>query len=674
MPSSLPPGEPVTESVRARRRQLPEADRFREQFRQLAEAIYRGSIDPYAENRDGEYLYDYDKVAELLKDEIETLKMSDALIGLMLLKESDKTAEAKKHRKIGCYRLIRPSVKALNGIYFGPSATNEFINALHASIKIVLGRSRASLLQHTFKTGIFEIDASEENCVEEKLSAIPRIASDLLIAHIDRRILKLRERIMEENPEKIAENIAALEDLRKAVSGEHTMDISFGFSEIGESESDLWMAVRNAECAANIAALQYKSGDSEPGLKSAAYSHASMMQVLCGAYLSRMKVLDPDSEEPKILDEWKPFFVIAANTKEVRMNPEMIGYHRNPEKFRKTKLYSKLTAEDGIGFQERRDFFREYYDAVNIIDILKNFTEENYDDYLAKIRDIVWAIGLAETELAKPQHDRKKIGGRLHDIQELLEVSLKDDGEKRTGTTRSMAKRLIGAKNPVLIYGDNIGFGIGNQSSYEKSVFHLVYLLGLKSEDFLMMETHPSAADEVIRAKTEIAETDPQFKTEILKIGDEGTRILRSHEERIAKAVEGNPVRNADGGDEATIILDSITCEIPGDEELERRLRIIGNETRMRIAIVYGLKGFETMPTFDKENGTVEARYRRTIFDFIQARERAEEAHVSLKEIEEAGKEELTDALESGDPDLIAKARRKIATRPVKRIDLRNLK
>ncbi len=671
--TSAPPMEPrnslvrptdigVSSSSADRRSVYPEAENFRAQFEQMAEIIHRCSIDASATDTEGEYVFNNEIVRDTLAAEVQTLRSQDALIGLMLLIDGEKngTGERIPHRKIGCYKFIWPSAKSLNDSYLGPSAKDEFDAELHAKIAEVLGKSRASLLKANFKTGIFEIDASLENNVAEKLSAIPREAATLLIKHIDRRLETLLQRITVENPGKIGRNMGALEELKRTIQEKGTIDIAFGFDEVGQTDEGMWLSIRNAECAANIASIEKIDSEEDSDIRFCAtdYSNSAMMKALCYAYMRLNDVLDPESDTNEVLEAWKPFFYYDQESQEIRMNPEMIGKYRKLEKYRQSKEYKQATRtrEEKAAYEDRLAFFGNYYKLINIIDVLKNFTLPTFPHYIRRARNIASLIQEAEAQLRSPSADGENERRLLMQIQSEMEISLKDEGAKIVRTTRAMVKELMQSKGNIIIFGDNIEFGIHNQAGYEASAFGLLRLLGITPEEFVEMAESPDSFHRIIEEKTAALEITPEFKQQILQIGDEGTLRLRANEEKLHDMFPGDSIINADGGDETVVILNPDKCMIPAEPEASRHIQTISYYTRM--------DQISPMPIHQKGNRVTPA-HRKQIIRYLRARGRAEVEHELMKERESAAKANLLEARESGDSAKIRAAMQQIRLNPI---------
>jgi hypothetical protein len=674
------PGNDTHSSHSGERRSAhPEGEKFRAQFSILADMIHRCTVDPLAKRETGEYTYNDEKITETLAAEIETLKSQDALIGLMLLLDREKKGDKRiEKRKVGCYKLVAPSAKALNDIYLGPTAKDEFVTELHAIIAEHLGNNQASLLRATFKTGIFEIDADEENNIESKLSEIPREAANLLLKHIDKRRRSLMERLEQDGLGKIYKNIGALERLRDAITENGKIDIAFGFDDVGKTDSDIWMSIRNAECAANLAAIgnckcptENGNRENEPQLCAANYSHAAMMKALCFAYLSLSEAIDTASAEPKILDDWQPFFRYDPTSMEIRMKEEMIGKYRKLDQYRKSDEYLEATRTEPEKeeFEKKLSFFEAYYKLINVIDVLKNFTAGNFDAYLKRIRRIVTLIQTAETEIQSGTPNGETKRHLLAQIKEQLESSFKDEGAKIVGTTRAMVKALMQNDQSIMIFGDAIDFGILNQRSYESSALRLFNMLDLSPEDIEKMGEDMRAFHAIVEQKTAAAASAPEFEQEILRIGDTGSRQLRKNERDLLGMLSGNPTANADGGDEATVIYNAEECGTLPEEEILRKIQEASYRTKMRIAVVYGMSRISPMPT-----GSVTKEHREQIIRFLTAKHRAEIEHALIKESSISAKAQLRAAYLSGDSTKIKAAKQQSALIPIAALHLRNTK
>ena len=59
-----------------------------------------------------------------------------------------------------------------------------------------------------------------------------------------------------------------------------------------------------------------------------------------------------------------------------------------------------MTAEQRESFENKISFFGQYYERMNIVDVLKPFREDSYGAYQQKVSVIVDLIMRAEGELA----------------------------------------------------------------------------------------------------------------------------------------------------------------------------------------------------------------------------------------------------------------------------------
>ena len=635
---------PIPEVEDERRSIIPERQANRQLFEHTANLIFRYSTDPLKRNEEGLYEMPDDEVREHIEAEVAELLNRSALTSLLLMLEKDHLLK-QRFLKVGSYRFVFPPLRQLNNIYLGPVQTDEFLADVHKAMKEVLTKNKAIVLHSHSKGGSFLVDftngapAPEEtpmNNMEAKLASIETRTMQILFEHIDRRIEHLHGKMKDEDNTDIQENIVKLEDLQEQLeTGDKTVKIALGFENIKSNDPDQgFRAIRNSECAANMAATELNggtngNGQAKIGVIAKQYSDEQLMYRLVTAMQSLGQLLDENRE---IKDEWKNFFQINPRTGYINMKREMIEAYRKKDTFYESETYSSMTEEQKQEFDEKMQFFERYYNTINLVDVIKDFTAENYNQYLAKstrTADLIKkALGAIEQPGSLPSQARETLVELSHE----LEISLKDSGEEVIGTTRQLIKELMDAKNVVLSICDNIGFGGLNQSSYENSATKLLDLLDISKEEWEAANESTAALENLIKTKTTAVKTSQAFKQTMLEIGDIGTKQLRHNEKVLKNAFGGDAIINADGGDETSVLFKSNRgCEFPNSTPgLEKSLLDISVNCRIRIAAIMGDISFEPISGTRKEK-IITPAIRSRILKHIRTLQKAEEAHATIK-------------------------------------------
>lgn len=677
-----------------RRSSFPGMEAHRRLFAKIERIVRRYSIDPHATHENGEYVTDLGTIRKMLEQEVRELSNLDALIPLLrILKEKEWNLND-GDKRIGAYRLVSPTIKDLNDYYLGPNQTDDYIEELHQKIREILGQSNARVLKWHFKGGVFIIDAdkidrSEEDergnieVLEEKLGEIQKIAREVLVVHLKKRRLLLEKKHSMKSQERLAlaqkrdepnghdrqeiaekirtlskeirkldDNISELEEMTGTIeSGEKSIDIAIGLDKLRAGPANNYLSIRNAECAANIATLQKLDPDAlngngkkngVPFVYLREYSHKELFRHLIRAQHSLVRVLNDECIE--VLDDWKPFFIMDEDGY-ARMNPEMINTYRHLDKHRKSDAYKAMTEEQRQTFEEKMTFFDRYYKTMNIVDFLKNFQAYSIDPYLSDIYGIIALISEAEKVLKEEKPDEKKMRNLLEHTSRALEVSLKNDSpvEKRVKTTRAAVKSMMEPGMKVIIFGDNIGFGALNQSAFEQCAIELINMLGISNGEWQEITGQEGKIDkpkleEVLQRKLDDLHENPDFVTKMLSFDDEGTKYLRGIEEKMYRLYGGNPVIDADGGDETRAVYTE--QNVPG---LARKVRdpqseLLEFSVKNNIRIAARVDHFQ-LPAITTEQ--IQEDQRRMILELIHTMEEAEEAHTEIKALNIRGQHRI---------------------------------
>ncbi len=677
-----------------RRSSFPGMEAHRRLFAKIERIIRRYSIDPLATTEEGAYVIDGTTVKKMLEQEVRELSNLDALIPLLrILKEKEWNLN-EGDKRIGAYRLVSPTIKDLNDYYLGPNQTDDYIEELHQKIEEILGQNNARVLKSHFKGGVFIIDAdridrAEEDergnieVLEEKLGEIQKVAREVLVGHLKKRrlllerkhIMKSHERLelaqrrdepnghdqqqiaekirtLSKEIRKLDDNITELEEMTGAIeSGEKSIDIAIGLDKLRAGPANSYLSIRNAECAANIATLQKLDPDvlngngkrnGVPYVYLREYSHKELFRHLIRAQHSLVKVLNAECTE--VLDDWKPFFIMDEDGY-ARMNPEMINTYRHLDKYRKGDGYKAMSEEQQKAFEEKMQFFDRYYKTMNIVDFLKNFQAGSIDAYLSDIYGIIALISEAEKSLKEEKPDENRMRHLLEHTSKALEVSLKNDSpvEKRVKTTRAAIKSMMEPGLKIIIFGDNIGFGALNQSAFEQCAIELINMLGISSGEWQEITGQEGKIDkkkleEVLERKLEALHENPDFVSKMLSFDDEGTKYLRGIEEKLYRLYGGNPVIDADGGDETRAVYTE--QNVPGlarkVKDPQRELLAFSVNNNIRIAA--RVDDFR-LPAITTEQ--IQEEQRRKILELIHTMEEAEEAHTEIKALNIRGQHRI---------------------------------
>jgi len=633
----------------------PERQLNRRLFDNIANLIHRYSHDPFEKDDQGQYTMTDEKVRQFLKAEVAELEKLDPLIPLLLEIENkySQIPVEDGRLKVGSYKIIFPSIKDLNDTYLGPNKTNDLMDEINIAVGKELHTHNAQLLNTNFKGGVFFMDlgpsnghTTEEHAAEmqNQLVRIQEIAKNILIKHLSQHHDDLYERVSEYSLEAISENQRQLTDLKMQLErNEKKVEIAFGFDDI-HTQAGITSSIRNilsAERGANMASRDQqtsrKNGNHHEGVRVRDYQNKDLLvEIMCATLNLYYQILD---EEGELKPGWEEFFTRDGDA--IRMRRSMIQKKRKINQFRDSTEYKTMPEQDREDFEEKFAIFSEYYEQINVVDVLKKFTFDSFPIFSDRIERIIKLIQKAETRLADPESDSESLRYALGQTSHELELSLKDRGKKIIHTTRATIKALMTGENSILVMGDNIGFAGLNQAGYEDSAQRLIETLGLSGED-IQSVVHERAdgrksidrrkMDALVKRKLKKAESTKQFEEVILSIGDEGTTYLRDNEEILYGAFNGNPKLNADGGDETNLLYTEANgCHIPEDPlEIERTLFRISEQAKIRIAAVYGDMSFSKMPEYDHAKG-VPQKTRKEIIRYQRVLQFAEIAHDRIK-------------------------------------------
>jgi len=668
---------------------FPGSDAQRRLFAKIEGILRRYSINPLTKDESGEYVTDIDTVRSFLKKEISDLSEVDALIPLLrLLKEKEWNLN-EGDKRVGAYRIITPTVKDLNDVYLGPNQTDDYIQELHHAIKNILQAQDAPVIKSHFKGGVFIIDVdkietdanqSKIDTLELKLGEIQKAAKEVLLSQLNKRVAylnakkkakaaeirKLNQKLKQGKNEsvekeaqagtkefnKIKENINKVWELSKDVTNNKKgVDVAIGLDTLKAGPVNNYLSIRNAECAANIAALQKLDPEAlngngkkngTPFVYMREYSHKELFKHLIRAQFNLTNVLNASMDD--IHEEWKPFFTMDKNDY-VRMNPDMINTYRHIEKHRLSDEYSMMSKEQQATYEEKMTFFDRYYKTMNIVDFLKNFQTASIDPYLSDIYGIIALVNEAEKLLKEENPDEERMRMLLEHTSRALEVSLKNDSpiEKRVKTTRAAIKAMMEPGMKIMIFGDNICFGAINQSAFEQCAIELINMLGISNSEWQAITDEGKNIDktileDVLEKKLKELHEHPAFVEKMLSFDDEGTKHLRQVEEKMYRLYGGNPVINADGGDETQAVYTE--QNVPG---LMKKMKDPQREL-LHFSLTHNIRIAARVDNFQLPAITtaqIQEEGRRKILELIETMEEAEEAHTEIKSLNAQGEHRI---------------------------------
>lgn len=672
--SALKYAEEKPQKTPERRDTAPREQVNRRLFERVFQYVRRYSISPTEKNGEGQYRLCNEDVRNFLTAETEDLKRQDPLIKLLTLIQSGSVDPLNDDVRIGSYRLVSPSIKHLNDLYLGPNQTDDLVyEDLNKSIEEQLGQNTGEMISSNFKGGVFVMNFSQlrngsgrsaEEVLDAKIEEIHQRAKALLRRHIDARLQALDRRRMDITEKmsieaaddvaanslyaqftRVDNNIKTLEKLKWEITcGDQKVDLAFGFDRIENTDlQTLFMAIRNAECAANMAIVDaFENGHR----KAMMYSHESFLieairtLQLLGEFDIVEKIQTKKGHESRIREEWKKFFYHDEKGY-VRMRPDTINIYRRLEKYRTSSDYQSMTPKQQSDFEQKMKKFGQYYMRINIVDVLKKFQEPNMEQYLSTASRIASLIARAEEALTPDENGFYKYEAMrplLEETSEVLERSLKDEGENIIRTTRASIHHMMQPGQKLIMVTDNIGFGAINQASYEESVNKLVKLLNISNKEWDVISRDPQRLKLVVSKKLKKLRHDPTFTKTILGIGDLGTKHLRHNERRAHQLFGGPATVDSEMGDESKFYFQTEENPlIPDDEEqLKRRLLHFSMETKMRIAAI--LTNFHFSPLDEPiERLIVQDKTRHQILEFIGMMNWAAEAHDKIKDLNALG-------------------------------------
>jgi hypothetical protein len=656
-----------------------EADRIL--FDKIHNYQLRYSFSPTEKDKFGEYRMSSEEAAKFLRAEVRELKDLDGTVNLEYLRASEDIDSPEHDYRVGVYRFVWPKIKQLNDLYLGPGTTDEFTKKLNETIHRMLGSANFRPVRRSYKGGAFLIDFSSVSQEEmaSMIADVQEAATEILHGFALEKLLYQQEQLerirtllsaydageleivdgkitTEEGQEIvitdevikdyrgraaiIEKHVTALNELLDQIDtgngGSKQVKVSFGFDSLGDGAEGSFNSLRNAEVAANISSVRAET----PG-RLMFFSNKELMVEGINAMHMLHNVVTGKGE---IRKDWRRFFYVGE-TGFYQMNPEMIKIYRKVEDYRKGKEYQEMSERQRRMFEDQIVFFGEYYERINVIDVLKPFRADSYGVYFQRVRDIVDLIRRAETELQKIERleaDYNAVRACLEDTSAVLELSLKDEGAEIVRTTRAAIKAILEGGDKLLAFCDNIGFGGENQASYETSFINLVKMLGFTPLEWKMAAFEGEAQERLIEEKLTDVEQSDAFLEESLKIGDHGTTIIRNNESGLYYAFKGKAVIDADGGDETrSFWAKKENSFLPeGETVIRANLLALARRYKLRISAVF--TDF-TLPKIEdpKERKAISDEQRSRIVALMEFFTWADHDHEKSKAAEEMGKRRI---------------------------------
>ncbi|MBU0981350.1 hypothetical protein KKC94_01530 [Patescibacteria group bacterium] len=539
-------------------------------------------------------IQDLDHLKQLLREEVERLKNLDPLIGLHLYLDAQPNSHEIKNTHVGSYKLVKPKMKSLNDDLLGPKRADMFMEEIHALVRTIFPENQVTLSSY-FKGGHYVVEIEKDNSEEieksmwiyrQRLAQFQETARVILHNHLSASLEEtLQGKISEEGfhrKEKIEEYFAAPE-----------LTISFGIAQIEKRDGKkLSQTILNAERAANMAALRREAKECTDGevLRRRVLQEFDLLYLFEELVKLRAELLLEYAKDP---ETWEGVFEVKGQ--EILMTGEAVAKYRSG--------ILKLN-------EEQQAFFERYFKRINIIDVLKNYRESNYEMYSERIKRIVTLCKRAEQAINESNSiEEHRI--LLVEASEELETSVKDEGENLTGTFRRIVRGLTKPGKKLLVGADHIGFGGTNQQLYEIEVMKLIHFLGIRSFhawlkfiDVESRKTDSSALRQFVKGQLTSLASEIQITRSMLSPGDKGSEILRDAEKKICKRFGETTILNGDGGDEVQILKHNVSEETYAEDII----KLTQNGLKLRVAGALFDATLEPIPDSDEAApNTIEA-------------------------------------------------------------------
>ncbi|MBT5517290.1 hypothetical protein HOK22_05310, partial [Candidatus Peregrinibacteria bacterium] len=398
-------------------------------------------------------------------------------------------------------------------------------------------------------------------------------------------------------------------------------ELSYGISDLEEHTPEAgYMALMEAEQAANINKLRRESqhGPERDNLQE--YSDLHLFSDLARAQRTLQKDMIVDG---KIRPNWTKFYYLDDKGY-VRMQAAALVAYR---KF--SGDYSTLSDRNA----EKFTYFGKYYDAINVIDVIKVPYTDAYEKRVEKVVGLIKKIQdclneaptkgfvtMSESQAlktARQKHLLTLIGQAIAE----LEVDMKDQGQGLTKTKAAFIKALCAGGAKAITFADICGFGAINTQEMEADVIEIFEELGLN-----FAEMKSAANDEwADHVESQIASADPiKLKELRKKMCDEGSEFIRGTEIDLDKKLNsGDGCSDASGGDELNRVDKIDDLEKAADAFADRARAIIDEDKLpVRIATVF--------TDLDFSKGPVETM-RAKIIQLISFIKWGEDMHSNLK-------------------------------------------
>ncbi|MBD3328604.1 hypothetical protein GF340_04850 [Candidatus Peregrinibacteria bacterium] len=655
----------ISESMHPRRTITPDGGHMRHQFNEtfnhlILESYAPDEIDPET----GDYYYTQPEVRKYLGQDLNTLANSDPLIKLSLLIEKGEIDPENADTYITTYKLVWPNIKSCNDLYFGQIDTNELIAKLQTMVRKELHIHGVHGLHTSFKGGVLTIEVVSEsepglnqslidclNQIEENSATqifLPKTISQItaLTKEVDKYNEKIKnvEKYKKENSDKwddekeqillhlieqskqIQKNIDYLLKLKNDLSSNNRCQVNFGFASLADNANRPFIAIRNSECAANMA-------KEKQDCNYAKYSHNSFLLLgLVSAAKVQATVLNETTAEIK--PEWADFFTKDKNGN-VRMSQQRIRQYRKLDKYFESNEFQSLSDSEQEAEKSKFTFFGKYFRAINTADVVKPYTVANLRHYLEDVQMKVTVINEADAILNNPL-EASKLRKTWKDLLPIMKLSAKAKSVEHNGdanpnlvigNTRSLIAKLRCPGLKLYITGDHTDFGVSNVQEYEATFLELLRLMqdtGVTKKD---IEENNLRFREFVDSTT--------FLAKLLSFGDAGSLLLRNAEQKLHKLVGGKLYINADGGDELIAILDFDSEHMlpSNNKDIATVLSSFATANNMRVAAYKTTLSLDPISNSEIRMKTtpINQGIRTNIVPWIRLLELDEEAHKDLK-------------------------------------------
>lgn len=491
------------------------------------------------------------------------------------------------------YKIAEPSIKELNDDILGPSLTDEFIAGLQQIItegRAGLGQKNAHVLKTSFKGGLLlarkESIKNPPQGYDDTAVAFNAMANEYFLEFLAERIA---EEKCAENPDterikklqKVAykygteQSNEALDDYKPTEQEDKdrsSLRLNFGAIELDTEARDLKTVITGAilsECITNMIRYRQEGQTDTQNQRSRfqkmtfeefiKYLSADYQQAYKRMLELKQKAIRDNIADANLFDQ--------SDTQDIFfLKPGVVKSYRH-----------KTLKEDYGCSDEAYEAIKEFYDVVNIVDVLKPFLGEHIEGYAA-YQELL-NQKLRESKEALERGNLQELKQQIFELQKYARVSEKDPtlheqrGEisevtdHRFRTFADTMHAIMGQQGDTdVVYTDLIGFGAYQYYSLSLTLYRIARKLGLatqKSRD--NSKSHAAVQVRNVDVKDEVVKY-------ILSTGDTpATTVLNMIRTELAN-LECVESVNADGGDEILLVLKEGTTKAQ-IEDLKRTLK-----------------------------------------------------------------------------------------------------